>query len=590
MLFAFYNILSKRKGDFVMKKKNFGLKLLLSCMLSFGMVGCDDDNNQQPNAVVPQNDMSTFSGGEIKVYGNVDKTKFKELTLSNGKKLLAVDDGTVNSNYAGMGLNLLNVEPTSGKKTVNVQNYSSSVESSQDKSIKPSETLQTKADEYLKKVKEILEKEGATVNLLVNQVAVNAQSPVVQITLDVKFNNQQKSASELRNLIATILNNSKLPQGMMASSLEYGDKLRVNLSFWQDKEKIFLWLGSYLEKDSEVIKKKYFDLNSATALTSNRVYTTHNKQEQFTQSQANAGGVDILWSVDASGSMSEEQTNLANGAEQFFNTLNKAGIDYRLAVNTHGYSCTSLRQTSTGKNFIDKNTVNALTEWRNLARPGVNDSSTETGFYCVREANLSGFDRPQAKNLVVFVSDEPENETFNRSQPAEARGKNYTVRDFENYQQFFTKTGATYFAITGTSSFIRPNFNAPIGTDKDFSCYGQGGSASGGAHFKEIARLTGGSSASICADSADWSVMFEQILKTATGLASNFKLQYIPLPSTVVVKVNGKEVKRDISHQDGFDLVYSKEGVSLVFYGNSLPKQNDAIQVKYAHFSTNVQP
>ena len=129
MSFAFYNILSKRKGDFVMKKKNFGLKLLLSCMLSFGMVGCDDDNNQQPNAVVPQNDMSTFSGGEIKVYGNVDKTKFKELTLSNGKKLLAVDDGTVNSNYAGMGLNLLNVEPTSGKKTVNVQNYSSSVES-----------------------------------------------------------------------------------------------------------------------------------------------------------------------------------------------------------------------------------------------------------------------------------------------------------------------------------------------------------------------------------------------------------------------------------------------------------------------------
>ena len=31
--------------------------------------------------------------------------------------------------------------------------------------------------------------------------------------------------------------------------------------------------------------------------------------------------------------MSEEQTNLANGASQFFTSLNKAGIDYRLGVN-----------------------------------------------------------------------------------------------------------------------------------------------------------------------------------------------------------------------------------------------------------------
>jgi hypothetical protein len=30
----------------------------------------------------------------------------------------------------------------------------------------------------------------------------------------------------------------------------------------------------------------------------------------------------------------------------------------------------------------------------------------ETGFYCIREADLTGFDRTNAKNLVVFLSDE----------------------------------------------------------------------------------------------------------------------------------------------------------------------------------------
>ncbi len=191
---------------------------------------------------------------------------------------------------------------------------------------------------------------------------------------------------------------------------------------------------------------------------------------------------------------------------------------------------------------------------------------------------------------MVFVSDEPERETVSSSRPDASDRSSYVLRDFENYKQYFTNTGATYFAIAGTGSVIKPTFSSNIDSNAngDYRCSGQGGSAEGGAHFSEVAKLTGGSSASICADSADWTVMFDKILETATGLASNFKLQYAPIPSLVKVMVAGKALTRDISHQDGFDIIYGQNDISLVFYGNSLPKQGDAIEIEYDYLGGKV--
>lgn len=425
-----------------------------------------------------------------------------------------------------------------------------------------------------------------------NQSSLNAQSSVVQDTLSVDFTNTPQSASYVRNLVLKAINDGVLPENFASIGTDFGNKIRLNLAFWEDQGDIFLWAGANLAEDAKVVAAKYSYLSNASALTSSRLSTTVASKEAFKQTEASAGGVDILWSIDASGSMSQEQQNLASGAEQFFTTLNTAGLDYRLAVNTQGndntrYSCTSLRQTTAGESFIDSNTPDALAKWCVLASPGTGDSGNETGFYCTREVNLTGFDRPNAKNLVVFVSDEPERETVSSSRPDASDRSSYVLRDFENYKQYFTNTGATYFAIAGTGSTIKPTFssNVDLNANGDYNCRGQGGNAAGGAHFSEIAKLTGGSSASIC---ADWTVMFDQILQTATGLASNFKLQYAPIPSSVKVTVAGKALTRDISHQNGFDIIYGKNDVSLVFYGNSLPKQGDAIEIEYDYLGGKV--
>ncbi len=161
----------------------------------------------------------------------------------------------------------------------------------------------------------------------------------------------------------------------------------------------------------------------------------------------------------------------------------------------------------------------------------------------------------------------------------------YTVRDFNDYKQYFKDSGTTYFSIAGTGSVIKPTFDSIINNNEnnDFNCRGEGGSADGGAHFAEIAKLTGGSSASICADSDDWSTMFERIIETATGLASKFKLNNTPIASSVTVTVNGTTVPRDIKHENGFDLIYGQQNTSITFYGASLPQKGDKIAVAYSY-------
>lgn len=566
------------------------LKLLCSCILAATLVGCGDDNDtvivQPNNPTLPDNsEQSTLSAANIAVYGDVDKTKFSETILSDSTEVLLLDDATMNASYSAMGAKL--------PQPVTLMASSLAVPETE---FTVSPELRLQADKYTNYIQQVMkEYDSAEINVLTNQVGSNAQSSTIRVELSVDFGSRVKSANYVRNAVLKAINEGNLPANVSQIDGEMGNKVNLQLTFWQDGNDILLWTGANLPEQTQLVDTKYGDLKTAAALTSSTVTQTILGQGNFEQKDGNTGGVDILWSIDASGSMGGEQQNLANGAEQFFNNLNKAGVDYRLAVNTQGndnsrYSCTSLRKTLTGLSFIDNRTANALEEWRYLAKPGTSDSGTETGFYCAREVDLTSFDRPNAKNLVVFVSDESENETFYEGRPA-ASAYSYTLRDFNDYKQYFRDSGTTYFSIAGTGSVIRPTFESFItqNGNNDFNCRGEGGSAAGGAHFAEIAKLTGGSSASICADSADWSTMFNRIIETATGLASKFNLDNTPIASSVKVTINGTPIPRDIKHENGFDIIYGQRNTAITFYGNSLPNKDDKIAVNYSYVESSIK-
>ncbi|WP_228203260.1 vWA domain-containing protein [Acinetobacter sp. CFCC 10889] len=508
----------------------------------------------KPTEVTVQTEATLISEkANIAVFGKVDKKNFSETSLSTGNGVLLLDDAQLNS--VGFALDLK-------EKATDLSVFSAA-----------------QLNNYMK----LLKDNGAIVNVLVNKTSQNPQGNVVNVTLDVDFKNAE-NLNRVREILLLSLNQGKsiaLPTTVTAKDT----KQRLNLAFWVANGTGFVWGNTYAASQAGTIEKQYGDLNIASALTSNVKLEIKTVTNSFTQNAKGSNAVDILWNIDSSGSMSEEQKNLANGASQFFTALNKAGVDYRLAVNTQdGGECKSLRTLSDKKSvFIDRTTANAEEEWKKLAQPGTWDSATETGFYCVREADLTSFDRPNAKNLVVFVSDEPENETVQQTRPSGASG--YKVRNFTDYKNYFLKTGATYFSIVGTADVIRNTFedNNLSYQDKNWDCKGEGGSAAGGAHFKEISRVTGGSFASICSNASSWGVMFNEIIKSASGLASSFTLTQLPIPSTVTVKVAGKEIQRDLAHQNGFDLVYSATDVTVVFYGAALPTANQKVDVSYKY-------
>lgn len=543
-------------------------RLLIASLLAANLVvlsACNNDKDSHNPAPKPTPTNSieaeakvSSKTAKVAVFGDVSSDKFSEKKLSTTQTALLLDDAETKS-------------------------YGFAVDSESIKSLP--ETSQ----DYLSKFTALLIENNMGSNVLVNKTSKNAESEVVNITLDVDAENNQ-SLDQLRDLLLNSLNQPTTNALFQTrASVTATQKIRLQLSLWKSvaSNTIFIWVNVYPETNSSQVQKTYGDLDLATALASlsPQLIVTSTSNE-FTQNATGSNAVDILWNIDASGSMSEEQTNLANGASQFFTALNQANINYRLAVNTHDASrCKTLRKTSTGAEFIDPQTANAETEWQTLARPGTWESGTETGFFCVREANLNNFDRPNAKNLVVFVSDEPENETYSQQTPAGATA----ARDFNDYKDFFLQQNTTYFSIVGTAEQLRPTFASPAPgyNDSKFSCSGQGGYAEGGAHFKEISRLTGGSSASICADANSWSVMFDEIINAATGLASQFTLTQIPIPSSVTVKVNEKSIVRDTTHQNGFDIIYSNTGASLVFYGTAVPKANDKIKVSYKFLARN---
>lgn len=550
-------------------------KLIITLMvlcLSVTMTGCGggggssgDEPPQQSNGQDTENPTAGSEKANIELYGEFDAGKTKEVGSDNAALLL--DDEDVE--YSALGMSL--PEKKVAEKLARVAEVDEDV-------------FAVQAEDTLEVIKVMLSNDGASVTELVNRMSAGLLGRVAVVVLSADYDATTTSASAIRNAMIDVLGSdaevAELPQ---TGTLSFS-KFRIALAIVETDVQPLVWAAAYPVEKAGVVTSAYGDLNNGSAVVTNGTQDAlENNQETFSQTENSSTGVDILWVIDNSGSMSQEQQNLADGVDQFFDQLNNAGVDFRLAATTtDARNCEEMRPLpdNATANFIDSTTAEGKAQWSGvsgIARPGIGGSGTETGFFCADKVDTSGFDRADADDVVVFVSDEPENETATGSRPS---GQNsYVVRDFNTYKQSFIDSGATFFAIVGEHKQVRATFNDSYGFST--SCNGDGGNAYGGSHYREIATETGGSSASICSDSADWSVMYNEIIETATGLASNFILAHQALPSSVVVEINGAAVVRDTAHENGFDVIRVKDNTALAFYGAAIPEDGDSIEVSY---------
>ena len=155
-----------------------------------------------------------------------------------------------------------------------------------------------------------------------------------------------------------------------------------------------------------------------------------------TNSGPGCQAIDVLFVIDNSGSMGQEQTNLIANFPSFISVLDMSGLDYRVAVTTTGrdynYTMTSpigggipmsqdggdngtmLKTATMTKRWIDKTDPDVTGTFSQLANVGIDGPSDEMPLSAMRDAfeermtdgTNVGFHRPDALLAIVFLTDE----------------------------------------------------------------------------------------------------------------------------------------------------------------------------------------
>ncbi len=263
--------------------------------------------------------------------------------------------------------------------------------------------------------------------------------------------------------------------------------------------------------------------------------------------------IDILFVVDDSCSMSDNQSDLGRNFKSFIQLAKTFKVDFQIGVVTTdtGGSNPFGGQNKPGElrgspKIMTNNTPNLETIFQQNVNVGTRGSAKEAGLEGARLA-LShplittgankGFLRKDASLSVIAISDEPDQSP----QPVQ-----FYINFFKN--------------IKGVRNIDLFRFSAVVGYDpktKQNKCTkpgGRGGASSSG-RYVAVAKATRGVGASIC---TDWANTLRQLGALSFGLRSQFFLSRPADPKSIKVKINGKSVPST-------DWTYDATSNSVVF-------------------------
>lgn len=262
---------------------------------------------------------------------------------------------------------------------------------------------------------------------------------------------------------------------------------------------------------------------------------------------------DVLFVIDDSGSMGEEQSGLANNASRFINVASQLNTDFQIGVVTTDTD--SKGGELRGNPKIVKPGPNAAGELAATVRGlGTNGSGTEKGLNAmvlaltdplINDPNLNqGFLRTDAKLAVVVVSDE----------------EDYSPATVDFYTDFLKNLKGIY-----NQSMV--SLSAIVGEEP-----GGCSTADAGSRYLAVQQRTGGRFRSICA--TDWGSIASELGLDAFASRAGFPLSRAAIDSTIVVKVNGTAVARPAWSYDPLANV-------VVFAASSLPPAGATVVIDY---------
>ena len=331
----------------------------------------------------------------------------------------------------------------------------------------------------------------------------------------------------------------------VATMLETGESAPFNVRFLPESNGDFV--GDLIVHSDDPDTPK---VHVPTVAAAGPDYTV---EDDFVQP---ASLIDVLWVIDNSSSMQQEQARVVAGISTFFASFDALGVNYHMGVVTTDIVQPQYSGSLVGDpRYIDATTVDAQTKLSANINIGDTAQGNESGLKGVElalsEPLISGYNagfyRPDAQLAIVFLSDEPEQ----------------SADDAQHYIDFLTALKSdpsriTVSAIVGDETAGCANV-----------CDGADQTAEPGDKYVAVSRAFNGVFGSIC--TCDITPYLQQIGEDATALIRSYPLSQTPSDSA------GIEVYVDGSAVQGFTYDAAANKVELA----SAPAEGASVTVRY---------
>lgn len=276
--------------------------------------------------------------------------------------------------------------------------------------------------------------------------------------------------------------------------------------------------------------------------------------ETFTQKEINTKAVDILWVIDDSGSMADEQTALGTNFTAFINDFIDSGVDFKMAITTTDVSSVEKRGAmvqapygSLTSAFAQQNERDFLQLFQDMVKVGTRGSGYEKGiaaskFFMEKHPN---FLRANAYLAVVYMSDEED----------QSEG---TVKDYMDHLK----------GLKSDAGLVKAYSIVDTHAVSSQSSYGM---TLGFERYKQASNLTAGQLADI---KGNFHTTLAEIGGDLRSLLDSFALAHTPLDGTLKVFINNLQV-----NNYSFDLASR----AIKFDENDLPEVGATIRVEYKY-------
>jgi hypothetical protein len=296
--------------------------------------------------------------------------------------------------------------------------------------------------------------------------------------------------------------------------------------------------------------------------------------DTFTQEPP--ANVDILWVIDNSPSMREEQEETARRFEDFISNLEETNIDFHLGVIT-----TDLLPENPNAALllgdppvITQNTPNYVTEFQDRVQVGIDGSDMEMGLEAAYEALTeplvsgpnAGFLRADSVLSIIVLSDE--NDCSDRG-ALPAGADQYDCYELANLLVPPADYVEGFRELKDESDNVF--LSAIVGPDVVENCP----DSTPGTRYLKVADNTGGIRGNIC--DQDFTGIMDELGLSVSGVRTSFLLTNTPVLDTIEVRVNDVQVIEDEENGWTFD----ETTLYLTFHGKSIPARGTTIHVTY---------